>query len=229
MPRDLARRRTSSSTESSGKVEETRTRVTKEGPVSGGPGWSSDRAPRIRKTGTGGLNKFDYEEGKETLVKILEDVPFHSFWRHWILGAGGKKRPYTCIIDDCPLCNIGDTPKPVDYFNVVELGENGPKLLLWECSPSPAKAIKERSEKPRTSPVNKDGLYWAVTKTSNSNGVPLTNIDPVKEDELETDWGVQPLTSEQLSEFRSKAYTKDAVEQSTPRHELVELANSLVD
>lgn len=222
MPRDISKRRTSTE-----EMTEPRTRVTKEGTPVAGSGWSSDRAPKIRKTGS--ANKFEYEEGKETLIKILEDVPFYSMWRHWILGNGGKKRPYTCLINECPLCDIGDTPKPVDYFNIVELGEGEPKLFLWECSPSPAKAIKERSEKPRTSPVNRDNLYWAVTKTSNANGVPLTTIDPVKEDELEADWGVKPLTAEQLDKFRADSYTESAIAQSTPRHELVELANSLAD
>ena len=229
MPRDIAKRRTSSDT-GNGMSEETtatRTRVAKEGTTAVSSGWSSDRAPKIRKTG--GLNRFEYEEGKETLIKILEDVPFASYWQHWITGNGGKKRPYVCLINDCPLCNIGDEPKPVDCFNVVELGENGPKLLLWQCSPSPAKAIRERAEKPRTSPVNRDGLYWAVTKVSNSNGIPLTSMDPVKEDEIKADWGVDPLTPEQLEEFRTQAYTEDAVVKQSPRHELVDLANNLAD
>lgn len=225
MPRDVAaRRRTSQENESvvSEEKKETRERVTKEGGTSSG--WSNDRRPTSLKR-TGNINRFAYEEGKETLIKILEAKPFAAFWQHWI-----NKKPYICLETDtvnCPLCDIGDPPKSVDCFNIVEFTEAGPKLFVWICSANPAKAIRERSEKPRTSPVNRDDLYWAVSKSIPANGFAETNLDPVKSDDLKEDWGVDPLTSEQLAEFREKSYKEEDVKRTTPRHELVELANSL--
>lgn len=221
MPRDIARRQNTSSTGNNTQVSETRERTVKDGLTAVSSGWSSDRRPVNLKT-SGNVDRFTYDEGKETLIKIMEDRPFASYWQHWI-----DKKPHTCLIENCPLCDIGDQPKPVDCFNVIEFTENGPKLKLWQCSPNPKKAIEARASKPRTSPVNRPDLYWAVTKVTPKNGFPETSIDPVKADELSTDWGVEGLTEDQLTEFREKAYTSDNVANVAPRHELVELANSL--
>jgi hypothetical protein len=223
MPRDIARRRTSpeNNTENAeGKMAETRERVTKDGTASHGSGWSSNRRPVNLKTG-GSVRRFTYDEGKETLIKILEDAPFVSFWQHWI-----DKKAYTCLIENCPLCNIGDQPKPVDCFNVIEFTESGPELKLWQCSANPSKAIQSRAEKPRTSPVNREDLYWAVTKTIPANKFAETSLDPVKAEDLKDDWGIEPLTAGQLDKFSEDAYT-DEIVRTLPRHELVELANSL--
>jgi len=229
MPRDIARRRTSQNDESSMTDErtETRVRVTKEGsePAPFGGGWSTDRAPRVRRTGAGTINRFKVEDGEEVLIKFLEaDAPFASYWQHWI-----DKKPYTCLIENCPLCNIGDSPKPVDCFNVVKMTESGPLLYLWQASPDPAGAIKVRADNKRTSPLNRDDLYFAVSKVKGKNGFPSYNVDVVKAEELSEDWGMSPLTTEQMEAFQMEAYTSDAVLKSTPRHELVELANTLAD
>ena len=62
-----------------------------------------------------------------------------------------------------------------------------------------------------------------------ANGFADTNLDPVKEDELKTDWGIDPLTPEQITQFGNESYAADTVVQPNPRHELVELANTLAD
>lgn len=227
MPRDISRRKAEPGKEYKGNsvTEETptRERAVKEGTTPISSGYSSDRRPTNLKRGgnVGREHIFSYEEGKETLIKFLDAIPFAGFWQHWI-----EKKPYTCLVNDCPLCDIGDTPKQVDYYNIIEFTESGPQLKLWQCTPNPIKAIKARVEGKRTSPISKEGLYFAVTKVVPANKYAETVLDPVKSEDLKEDWDTDALTPEQIEEFGKQMYTKDIV-QVTPRHELVELANSL--
>lgn len=162
------------------------------------PGWSSDRRPA---TTTNKPVKFTVPDNREeVLVKFLDDLPFAPVYQHWIATREGR-RPYTCIGKDCPMCKAGDRAKGSDYFNVVLMGPK-PELQVWYASPDPAKAIKARAMTPRFSPINKDGLYFAVSKSKGPNGIPTYSVDPVKEEEL-SEWGLVPLTKEQITEFSS--------------------------
>jgi hypothetical protein len=197
-------------------------RIVKTGSSAVAPGWASDRRPKGAKTG-GSIRRFTLEKGEEVLVRFVEPDPFTSYWQHWI-----NKVAYVCLINECPLCEIDDTPGPVDCFNVIKMAESGPEILLWQMSADPSNALKERMKSPRYSPVNRLNLYFAISKTSPDKGYPKYSIDPVKDTELQEDWGVEPLTQEQVDEIAKGAYTSDVVRER-PRHELQELVNKMED
>lgn len=209
MPRDLQRTKPAAEdTEAKGGLEEfaPRRRGVSDSPVVSG--WSADRQPAVAKGDRPVAFKVP-DDKEEVLLAFLQDKPFASFFQHWVKVEQGARRPYTCLGKGCPLCAVGDRPKPQDWFNVIEMGDE-PVLKLWYCSADPAKAIKARADKERTSPINKPGLYWAASKQKASNGFNEYSIDPVKEDEL-SDWGVAALTDEQLKTLTEKAYTADLV------------------
>jgi hypothetical protein len=217
MPRELARTKPEiEETESSGLDEfKPRTgRVTKE--VSSGikPGWSSDRRPK----NTGGGDRVPLfkvpDDGEEVLIKFLDEAPFAPVFQHWIM-VEGQRRAYTCIYEEdedtgkvlvnCPLCDRGDRAKASDWFNVVELGDN-PELKVWKASGDPSQAIRDKAEIKRYSPINRDELYWAVSKKKAANGFNTYSVDAVKEAELVVDWGVKYLTPEQIAQFDKVKY-----------------------
>jgi hypothetical protein len=211
MARDLTTRvKPAADVEAGGGLEEfaPRSRPAPEGPVV--PGWSADRAVNVKK----GAPAFKVpNDEEEVLLAFIQEQPFASFFQHWVNTGSGQRRPYTCLGKGCPLCAVGDRPKPQDWHNVVEMSEE-PVLKIWYCSSDPAKAIKARADNKRTSPINRPGLYWAASKKKASNGFNEYSIDPVKEDEL-TDWGVNALTEAQLKEFNANAFTADLVKIST--------------
>jgi hypothetical protein len=233
MPRDLQRTKPEAAddVESSGLDEfKTRERVTKEVPESNvKSGWSSDNRPRTASK----VPQFKVpDDGEEILIKFVDDLPFAPIFQHWLLQEQGQRRPYTCIqeIDpetkkitvSCPLCDRGDKVKSSDWLNVIVLGDE-PELQVWYATADPAGAVKERAQGKRTSPINKDGLYFAVSKKKAANGFNTYSIDPVKEEELTPDWSVNPLTETQLDAFTKIRYTGDLVIKKTSA-ELSELA-----
>lgn len=199
-------------------------RVTKE--VSPPPvqaGWSSER--RARSTGTKVPLFKVPDDGEEVIIRFLDDMPFAPLWQHWITVDGGKQRAFTCIDDattQCPLCSRGDKAKPSDWFNVVELGDT-PELKVWKASSDPAGAIKDMAESKRWSPINKEGLYFAVSKKKGANGFPTYKLEGIKEEELVVDWGAKYLTADQLSKFNAEKYDGSIVTVNTSS-ELSDLA-----
>lgn len=200
-----------------------------------GRGWSADRKSPVRRTGQGPdrFEKIVPDGGAEILVKFVEDSPFASYWVHWVQ-AGKKRRPYVCIIDDCPLCNLGIVPKPVDCINVIALEQDKddnvtPKLYVWSMSADPAKAVRARTENKRTSPINREDFYWAVSKDTGENGFNTYHVDLVKADALQDDFGMTPLTPEVVAELSSKSYAESDVAQRTTKRELQEVADGLED
>lgn len=223
MARELTRTKPAAETEEeNGGLEQfaTRRRVTKEVEAPVVAGWTADRRVEVAKGDRPARFKVP-DNGDEILFAFLDETPFASFFQHWLPKKNG--RAYTCLGKNCPLCARGDTPKPQDWFNVVELGDS-PALKVWWCTADPAAAIKERADNRRTSPINKPGQYFAASKRTGKNGFPTYTIDVIKQDELEEDWGVKPLTDEQLAEFRTKAYGPDQVRVQT-KAELQDVAD----
>jgi hypothetical protein len=157
----------------------------------------------------------------EILVKFLEAGPFAPIFQHWLM-INGKRSPYVCIVKECPLCARGDKPKSSDWFNVIDLSGDEPALKVWYASPDPAKAIKLRAENKRTSPINKEALYFVVSKAKGKNDIAEYSLDPVREDEL-GDWNVAPLTEAQIEVFNSQKYDASLVK-ALSRSELAEVA-----
>lgn len=184
-------------------------RVTKEVDSPIKPGWSRQQRPRSAQATQ--VPRFTVpDDGEEVLIKFLDEMPFAPIYQHWIMTDQGR-RAYTCAgFESCPLCARGDKAKASDWFNIVVLGET-PELKVWIASPDPSAAIEERATGKRTSPLNKEGLYFAVSKKKGTNGFFSYSVDPVRADELEADWGVKELTPQQIAEFGKQKYDSSAV------------------
>lgn len=189
-----------------------------------------------------GLNRttLQVKDDSEVIV-FLEDDMFHYALRHWIkfLDDNGQQvtRAEWCLqleededddVADCPLCNIGDRPKAVAFFNVVNLAQPG-KVLVWEASADPTNAIKKEYNKllKRGKHLNDDGVYWVVSREKGRNGFYTYSVDMVLEDELATEWPkLKPIGPTQREALRARMYDEEYVNLKD-RQELLEFADSL--
>src|SRR3984957_8257737 len=89
-----------------------------------------------------GYRTLDVPEGgrKRKLIKFLEPEPFANIYQHWVLQANGKRRPFVCLGEDCPLCGVGDVAKPMLLWNVVDM-EDG-LVKVWQMSKDPSKRVE---------------------------------------------------------------------------------------
>jgi hypothetical protein len=177
------------------------------------------------KAKSGGFAEFIKLEEEPSLIKFLEPHPFASFRQHWLDRRQGK-RSWVCIEDECPLCDLGDDPAFRIAFNVLVIDESGKgSNKVWEVGPAVAEQIKAKAKDKRTSPIDRDDVYWAASRTGKKQQTRYA-LDFVKERDLEDDWGVAALDDVTLKKYRDKAFTKEIIKIPT-RKQLLELAEEV--
>jgi len=166
---------------------------------------SSDYAPEFGKL---------LRENKDTdiLFKFIDESPFAVYKQHWITRTG--KQSFNCIGKGCPLCDeLGDRPGNKIAFNVVSLHDpEDPKVMVWTVGQKVADIIKKAAQEKRTSPINRNDLYFAASLTGKKGGSVQTNIEAIKERDLKEDWDTEPLSEEEIAEYFEKAYDDDSID-----------------
>lgn len=167
------------------------------------------------------------------IVKFIQGTPYASYRRHWIDRVGIGRRAYVCLESlqrPCPLCDVGDRPSAVSAFNIVLVGDDGEGVLKsWDCGVKITQMLKTFSNDPKIGPLHKPSLYFAVSKTETSQRQQAqTMAVPVRARDVEEDYGVPPLSDEDIERFQGKAYTNDIVQ--IPRaSELEEIAAEMLN
>lgn len=159
------------------------------------------------------------------LIKVLDDAPFAVYLQHWIERKG--KKSFTCNEENCPLCDdLGDKPKTQAMFNVVDYTDpDNPVVRPWTVGNLVANLFKNYAKDKKTAPINRDDLYWSVSKSGGgSKGRVAYQVTPVKERDLGDDWDMDPATEADLDKFDAAKYGKDLVQYST-RKQLQEIAD----
>lgn len=201
---------------------------------------SRDKTPANRASaiGTGGFaayKKASRERSQEyprlevddqpQLLKFAEPEPFALIFRHWVPTERGR-RPWTCLGDDCPLCDVGDQAKEVLFFNVITVADAS--LKVWEASKDPARQIQKRYDDSASSPLDRDDLYFAVSKAQKSNKTYEYTLEKVKVRDLEEDFDAEPLTDEEIDEATKKLYDDSIIKVPT-KADLREAVKGLED
>jgi hypothetical protein len=173
-------------------------------------GWDTVETNRASRFSNPGQIKV---KDKEILLKFLEEEPFASYGQHWV-----GQRSYTCGMNadyqKCPLCSVGNPCRYIALFNILDMdsGEN----RFWEVGPEATKTLMEFNEESRTSPLNKDGLYFAAKRFKKDNGFYGFKIERVKEAELEDEFdGIEPLDDDELDQALENLFTADVIQVNT--------------
>lgn len=201
--------------------------------TSSGRGWAAASAAKKARSGFTENYKVEKEKG---LLHFMEDGPYATFFEHWLRELPqGVKKSWTCIATDdegtgCPLCEeLDDTPAFRAAFDVVDMvGGTKPRLLTWVVSPEPWDRIADAHDD--YGDLSDEDMYFAVSKSKQKNGRFAYKLLRVKAKEFEEDgWAdVDPLSEDELDEFRSKLSTEKDIKYPT-REELEEVLEQLED
>jgi hypothetical protein len=166
------------------------------------------------------------------VIKFLQQMPFASFRRHWIQRLAGR-RAYTCLQSfnrDCPLCDVGDRASAVSAFNIAVCGDDGEATLrAWDCGVRITQTLKTFANDQKVGPLDKRTLYFAVSKTESTNRQQAnTLVTPARERDLQEDYGIPPLTDDDIERLLEKAYTNEVIQMNTVK-ELQAVADELMN
>jgi hypothetical protein len=198
---------------------------------------------RPQRRGFGGYNKAASGLNKTTLqvqddavvIAFLEEENFTYALRHWLKYDGPDGKPVTkaewCLQEEegeCPMCDIGDKPKPVCFFNVVDLSAPN-KVLVWEASSDPTDAIQKEYKKlvNKRKTLNDLGLYFVVSKEKGKNGFYSYSVDRLEAEDLPHEWpSLSQLSEAQRTTLSTKLYDESYVKYKT-RTEIQDLVDEL--
>ncbi|NDB65390.1 MAG: hypothetical protein EB168_06955 [Euryarchaeota archaeon] len=150
-------------------------------------------------------------DDKPVIVKFIEDEPYTSYRQHWVERQGQKS--FTCIADmspkGCPLCDAGHRPSARFAFNVILLNEDGDSVVRsYEVGPRVIDSLKNFHQDPRQGPLPKH--YWAISR-SGKGPTSQTNHQMVRERDLEEEWGIAPLSEDDIASLKEQAYDASIV------------------
>jgi len=185
-------------------------------------GGRAERGKSSSKQGWGGYRqtadsvKSDFADSlkivdnTDMLVKILDEEPIASYAEHWLTLEGGR-RSFVCLGDDCPICNkLGDRPSVKVCLNVADMDVNPPEVKMWTFGSQVGDILEKFAENDKTSPLNRDDLYWTITRTKKSDRY-TTTVRPVKARDLVEDFDTEPLAEDELDELEDNLFTEDQV------------------
>lgn len=204
----------------------------------------------IRKRGWGAVAKvaatvgsnadlFLKVEEQKKLIAFVNADPFDwntSHWLEWIAEGSKSVICWDSLKDDednftmperCPLCAAGDKPVKLSvFFNVISLeNPEDPALKVWEVGKMVYKLIEDYADDPKTSPLNKVGLFFEVSKSGDQKK-PVYKLVPVKGRDFEEDYGFPAPSPEAIAELAKDEKTSP-VKDPLPLDKMRELADKL--
>jgi hypothetical protein len=169
-------------------------------------------------------------EDTQVAVKFAEAEPFAFYFRHWPKGG----RADVCIADadndvECPLCGVGDKPKPVVMYNVIDVGKN--LLVVWEMSSEPTRKVQKHYDQlaARDRSLADEDLYFIVSKAKKTNGFFEYEVQRVRAADLQEEAGIDPLSPEEIEDATKKGLFTDEIVYVRSRADLQEVADGLED
>lgn len=210
-----------------------------------GAGGFSSYSQKKRSTGSY-ADDFKAEPNKPILIKLMDDEPFDVYNEHWIdeFKGTGERLSYVCLDDEyfadddkyldpdgepgCPLCEIGENARTKSLFNVLDLtNPRKPEVKVWSTPPSVTDIFERMADEKKTSPLNREDLYFEVTLNKKSNKFSWSVV-PVKARDLPDDYDIDPFDAEELGSFEDDLFTdRTSVTKVDTYDELDELAESL--
>jgi len=183
-------------------------------------GWGG--AKRVKEQSSDFADELKISD-EAVLIKFLEDEPFASYRQHWIEREG--KKSFTCLEDDCPLCDIGDRPAGRYAFNILLLSEGEPTNKVWIVGNRLEGTLENYAKDKKTGPLTRH--YWSVSRTGKGSNTQY-NIQMVKERDLEDDWEVEPLEEDVIKRYAKNCWDDSAVGLQT-RKQLQAIADEVAD
>lgn len=164
---------------------------------------------------------FRWEETPQ-LLKFIDSAPFAVFEQHWLEGRPGKKS-FVCAGVECPLCEIGDTPRAKSAFSVVNLSaEGGFAVEILLTSPTLTRQLAGFDQDPKTGPL--DRLFWSVSRQGKGPKT-VYSIFPVKARDLAEDHGFDQADVESRVD-RFEPLTRKVIP-ATPIAEMAQIAREM--
>lgn len=180
------------------------------GPVSSGWG-----AKQEERTETVKAPVLKLKDNGTRVLKLLDAQPPVKYKRHYI---NSKKRYYTCLLADCPLCAL--TPPAgrkklraswTFIMNVVDMADDPTEVKTWTFGTEVSSQLQDISEDKEVDLAD-EGSYFEVKHIKVAGrDAPGTNVTFMRARYLAEEHSLEPLNSEEIAELNEDRYGAEVV------------------
>lgn len=171
------------------------------------------------------------------VIFVLDEYPAVQYRQHWVRRLNSL--PLTCsrtrneegyLEGSCPLCSVGHYARDMYMLNVVSVWPSTPgdggvpprtEVLTFSFGNQIYDQLRQTTldvDGNYTKPINDPSRYFFLSRAAN-----VTQIQPVKARDLEEDYQVPPLSSEEIEALSSRLYGENTVWPASPE-KLAEIA-----
>ena len=171
------------------------------------------------------------DDGDQQVVKFFDADPW-GYNQHWVTREG--KQSFPCIARPgtrCPLCEVGIKASQRIVYSLINLSHpDGPTSQILEVGPQLDETLIAYDDDRKTGPLSR--LWWALSRTKgarSAGGQGKYNymFTPIKDRDLEDDWGISFDTADQASK-KLKALSPADVLGKVDRKMLQEVADEVM-
>lgn len=156
------------------------------------------------------------------ILKLLDAAPPIKYKRHYL---NSKKRYYTCLRDECPLCAL--TPPSgrkklraswTFVMNVIDMADDPEEVKTWtfgtEVSSQLQQIAEDKSDSPEAAKtfLSDEGSYFEVKHIKVAGReAPGTNVAFLRSRYLIEEHSIEPLNEEELAELEQETFGPEVV------------------
>lgn len=218
------RRRPSASAEG---TEGTTQSVRKSSRVERGWGSSSEGSSGVQEPKREGVRAPYLAVTKEKkIIRFLDDAPAVKFKRHYVNGKYQNCPESLGVLEGltdaqgepvrCPLCVKGASASNAYMINVLDISEGCNTDGTWETKTYTfGKEVHDQLlsflEEDKYDPINQDKWYWHIFQVGGGNERKSTKILPLKARDVEEDYGIVPLSQDEIDEAAATVYDETSI------------------
>lgn len=149
------------------------------------------------------------------ILKLMDAAPPVKYKRHYI---NSKKRYYTCLLNDCPLCAL--TPPTgrkklraswTFVMNVVDMADNPEEVKTWTFGTEVSSQLQDIAEDKEIA-LDDEGSYFEVKHIKVAGReAPGTNVSFIRARYLADEHSLEPLNEEELAELNEELFGAEVV------------------
>ena len=202
----VRRRPVASASDETPSTNTTKPSVNRSGVNRGWGSTSSASSEAKRDTVRADYLKVDKEK---RIIHFVEDAPNVRFTRHYVGGRYQNCPASLGVLEEgltCPLCDKGHKPNDAYMINVIEVSEGPNTDGTWDVkSFTFGKEVHDNLvsflEEEKYQPINQPKWYWHVFQVGGGNERKSTKIMPLRDRDIQEDYGIEPLSQEELDEI----------------------------
>lgn len=180
------------------------------GPVSSG--WGAKQEERAETVKAPVLK---LKDAGTRVLKLLDTAPPVKYKRHYI---NSKKRYYTCLLGDCPLCAL--TPPAgrkklraswTFVMNVVDMIDDPTEVKTWTFGTEVSSQLQDIAEDKEVK-LDDEGSYFEVKHIKVAGReAPGTNVTFIRSRYLIDEHSLEPLSEDEVAELKEDRYGAEVV------------------